>query len=164
MWGTVHTRWCNIVRPAKCSSDTLQNLFGNRNDNEAMECGSTRQVVWMYPPTWDDLGPPEPYVYSLYPMLTFRSSCISLVPRVKFSSLEWWSQKKKKTIAVLTQKSNQRLHTLARTCFVWCLWTEQAKSKDDVIRRNLDRIRVSAATSPPSNPSWCSQVSFIKNK
>ena len=42
--------------------------------------------------------------------------------------------------------------------------TKQAKSKDEVIRRNLDRIRVSATTSRPSNPSRHNQVSLIKNK
>ena len=31
--------------------------------------------------------------------------------------------------------------------------TEQAKSKDKVIRKNLDRIHISAATPLPSNPS-----------
>ena len=42
---------------------------------------------------------------------------------------------------------------------------EQAKSKDEVIRRNLDRIGISAATPPPSNPHRNSQVSLIqKNK
>ena len=42
---------------------------------------------------------------------------------------------------------------------------EQAKSKDEVIRRNLDRIHISAATPLPSNPSRHSQVSIIqKNK
>ena len=41
---------------------------------------------------------------------------------------------------------------------------EQAKSKDEVIRRNLDRIRISAATSQPSNPSMHSQVSLIQKK
>ena len=30
---------------------------------------------------------------------------------------------------------------------------EQAKSKDEVIRRNLDRIHISAAAPLPSNPS-----------
>ena len=30
---------------------------------------------------------------------------------------------------------------------------EQAKSKDEVIRRNLDRIHISAATPLPSNPT-----------
>ena len=42
---------------------------------------------------------------------------------------------------------------------------EQAKSKDEVIRRNLDRIRVSVAAPLPSKPSRHSQVSLIqKNK
>ena len=41
---------------------------------------------------------------------------------------------------------------------------KQAKSKDEIIRRNLDRIRVSTATPAPSNPCRCSQVSLIKNK
>ena len=40
---------------------------------------------------------------------------------------------------------------------------KQAKSKDEVIRRNLDRIHI-AATPPPSNPSRHSQVSPIKKK
>ena len=40
---------------------------------------------------------------------------------------------------------------------------EQAKSKDEVIRRNLDRIHISADTLP-SNPSRYSQVSLILNK
>ena len=41
---------------------------------------------------------------------------------------------------------------------------KQAKSKDEVIRKNLERIRISAATPLPSNPSRHSQVGFIKNK
>ena len=44
---------------------------------------------------------------------------------------------------------------------------EQAKSKDEVIRRNLDRTHISAATPLPSNPSRYNQVSLIqkiKNK
>ena len=41
---------------------------------------------------------------------------------------------------------------------------KQAKSKDEVIRRNLDRIHISTATPLPSNPSRHSQVSLIKNK
>ena len=41
---------------------------------------------------------------------------------------------------------------------------EQAKSKDKVIRRNLDRICSSAATPRPSNPSRRSQVSLIQKK
>ena len=41
---------------------------------------------------------------------------------------------------------------------------EQAKSKDEVIRRNLDRIHISAATPLPSNPSRHSQVNMITNK
>ena len=40
---------------------------------------------------------------------------------------------------------------------------KQAKSKDEVIRMNLDRIHISAATPLPSNPSRHSQVSPIKN-
>ena len=41
---------------------------------------------------------------------------------------------------------------------------DQAKSKDE-IRRNLDRIYISAATPLPSNPSRHSSVSLIqKNK
>ena len=39
---------------------------------------------------------------------------------------------------------------------------EQAKSKDEVIRRNLDRIHITAATSLPSKPSRHSQVRLIK--
>ena len=39
---------------------------------------------------------------------------------------------------------------------------KQAKSKDEVIRRNLDRIRISAATPLPSNISKHSQVSLIQ--
>ena len=39
---------------------------------------------------------------------------------------------------------------------------KQAKTKDEVIRRNLDRIHISAATSLPSNPSRHSQVSLIQ--
>ena len=39
---------------------------------------------------------------------------------------------------------------------------EQAKRKDEVIRRNLDRIHISAATPLPSNPSRHSQVSLIQ--
>ena len=39
---------------------------------------------------------------------------------------------------------------------------EQAKRKDEVIRRNLDRIRISAATPPHSNTSRHSQVSLIQ--
>ena len=41
---------------------------------------------------------------------------------------------------------------------------EQAKSNEEVIRRNLDRIRVSAATPRPSNPSKHSQVSLNQKK
>ena len=39
---------------------------------------------------------------------------------------------------------------------------KQEKSKVEVIRRNLDRIRISAATPLPSNPSRHSQVSLIE--
>ena len=39
---------------------------------------------------------------------------------------------------------------------------KQAKSKDEVIRRILDRIHISAATLLPSNPSRHSQVSLIQ--
>ena len=39
---------------------------------------------------------------------------------------------------------------------------EQAKSKDEVIRRNLDRIHISAASPLLSNPSRNSQVSLIQ--
>ena len=39
---------------------------------------------------------------------------------------------------------------------------EQAKTKDEVIRRNLDRIQVSPATPLPSNPSMHSQVSLVQ--
>ena len=38
---------------------------------------------------------------------------------------------------------------------------EQAKSKDEVIRKNLNRIHISAATPLPSNTSKYSQVSLI---
>ena len=41
---------------------------------------------------------------------------------------------------------------------------KQAKSKDEEIRQNLDRICISSATSLPSNPSKHSHVSLIKNK
>ena len=41
---------------------------------------------------------------------------------------------------------------------------KQAKSKDEVIRRNLDRVHISAATPPPSNPSRHSQVGLIQKK
>ena len=45
---------------------------------------------------------------------------------------------------------------------------KKAKSKDEVTRRNLDRnlnrIRISADTPLPSNPSRHSQVSLIKKK
>ena len=41
---------------------------------------------------------------------------------------------------------------------------EQAKRKDEVIRRNLDRIHISAATPLPSNPSRHSQVSRFQRK
>ena len=41
---------------------------------------------------------------------------------------------------------------------------KQAKNKDEVIRRNLDRIRGSAATLLPSNPSRCGQMSLIQKK
>ena len=37
---------------------------------------------------------------------------------------------------------------------------KQAKNNDEVIRRNLDRIRVSTATFLPSNPSRHSQVRY----
>ena len=40
---------------------------------------------------------------------------------------------------------------------------KQAKSKRELLMRNLDRIHISAATSLPSNPSMHSQESFIKN-
>ena len=39
---------------------------------------------------------------------------------------------------------------------------KQTKSKDGVIRSNLDRIRVSAVTPLPPNPSRCNQVSLIQ--
>ena len=39
---------------------------------------------------------------------------------------------------------------------------KQAKRKDEVIRRNLDRIRISAAVPLPSNPCRHSQISLIK--
>ena len=39
---------------------------------------------------------------------------------------------------------------------------KQAKRKDEVIRSNLDRIRISAATPRLSNPSRHSQVSFFQ--
>ena len=39
---------------------------------------------------------------------------------------------------------------------------KQAKRKDEVIRRNLDRIHISAATPLPPNPSRHSQVSLIQ--
>ena len=39
---------------------------------------------------------------------------------------------------------------------------KQAKSKDEVIRRNLDRIHISAATPLPSNLSRHSQVILPK--
>ena len=42
--------------------------------------------------------------------------------------------------------------------------TKRAKCKDEVIRRILDRIHISAATPLPSNPSRHSQVSLIKKK
>ena len=41
---------------------------------------------------------------------------------------------------------------------------EQAKSKDEVIRMNLDRIHNSAATPLPSNPSRHSQVNLLQIK
>ena len=41
---------------------------------------------------------------------------------------------------------------------------EQAKSKNEVIRWNLDKIRISAATPRPSKPSRHSQVSLIIKK
>ena len=41
---------------------------------------------------------------------------------------------------------------------------KQAKSKDEVIRTNLDRICISAATPLPSNPSTHNQVSLIQRK
>ena len=40
---------------------------------------------------------------------------------------------------------------------------EQAKSKDEVIMRNLDRTQVSAANPLPLNSSRHSQVSLIQN-
>ena len=40
--------------------------------------------------------------------------------------------------------------------------TKYAKSKDEVIRRNLDGIHISAATPLPSNPSRHSQVNLIQ--
>ena len=39
---------------------------------------------------------------------------------------------------------------------------EEVKSKDGVIRRNLDRILVSATTPQPSNLSRCSQESITE--
>ena len=39
---------------------------------------------------------------------------------------------------------------------------KQAKSKDEVLRRNLDRIHISAATPPPLNPSRHSLLSLIQ--
>jgi len=39
---------------------------------------------------------------------------------------------------------------------------DEVESKDGVIRRNLDRIRVSAATPLPSNPSRCSPVNLTE--
>ena len=41
---------------------------------------------------------------------------------------------------------------------------KQTKRKDEVIRRNLDRIHISAATPPPSSPFRHSQVSLIQKK
>ena len=41
---------------------------------------------------------------------------------------------------------------------------KQAKSKDEVIKRNLDRIHISAAAPLPSNSSRHSQVSLIQKK
>ena len=41
---------------------------------------------------------------------------------------------------------------------------EQAKRKDEVIRRNLDRIHISAASPLPSNTSRRSQVRLIQKK
>ena len=38
---------------------------------------------------------------------------------------------------------------------------KQAKSRDEVIRRNLNRIHISAATPLPSNPSSNNQVRVI---
>ena len=40
----------------------------------------------------------------------------------------------------------------------------QAKSKDEVIRRNLDRIHISAATPLPTNPSRHMQSLIQKKK
>ena len=39
---------------------------------------------------------------------------------------------------------------------------KQAKSKDEIIRMNLDRIHISPAATLPSNPFRHSQVSLIK--
>ena len=52
------------------------------------------------------------------------------------------------------------------TVLHWSIQKEpkQAKSKDGVIRRNLDRIYISAATTLPSNPSKNSQVSLTQKK
>ena len=41
---------------------------------------------------------------------------------------------------------------------------KQAKIKDDIIRRNLDKIHISAATTLPSNTSRHSQVNLIQKK
>ena len=41
---------------------------------------------------------------------------------------------------------------------------KRAKSKVEVIRRNLDGIRISGATPQPSNPSRHSQVRLIPPK
>ena len=41
---------------------------------------------------------------------------------------------------------------------------KQAKSKDEAIRRNMDRIHISAATPLPTNPSRHSKVSLFQEK
>ena len=41
---------------------------------------------------------------------------------------------------------------------------KQEKSKDDIIRRNLDRIHISATTPLPSNPFRDSQMNLIPPK
>ena len=57
-------------------------------------------------------------------------------------------EKKRKFKAIMKWKTKKEL--------------EEVKSKDGVIRRNLDRILVSATTPLPSNPSRHSQVSLAE--
>ena len=65
---------------------------------------------------------------------------------------------------IIIQFNSNQMEDQIRTVLHWSNQKEpeQAKSKDEVIRRNLDRIRASDVTPPPLNPSRHSQVSLIQ--